>query len=108
MDLQIAVRTILAVVGTETTYTLAHAHLLLHLASGRLVQEIHLGEDIDVGELQRHHGGEGRHDSGEELGRLHEELGIEKEHSTETEVPLLELVDELPHCRDVCVELDLT
>lgn len=73
-----------------------------------LAEEVQLGHDVDMGKLQVDHGGQCCHHAGHKLGRLQQELGIQEEDATQPEVPVLQLVGQLPHDGDVCVQLNLT
>ena len=61
----------------------------LNVFLGLLIQEIHLGENINVGQLQCHHGGESYQDTREVLADIDEKLGVEQEDAAEPKIPLL-------------------
>lgn len=42
------------------------------------------------------------------LKRLHHELGVHQKDPTHPKLPLLELLHQLPHYREVCVKFNLT
>ena len=59
-------------------------------------------------QLQGDHGGVGNHHPGDELGGVDQELRVEQEDGAKVEVPRFESVDDLPHDRNVRVQLNLT
>ena len=54
---------------------------------GRRAEQVHLAEDVDVGDLQVDHGAEGDGAARDELGPVHHEVGVDQEHGAHAEVP---------------------
>ena len=61
-----------------------------------------------MGQLQSNHGRQRCHDSSKELGSFNEKLRVQEKDATQAEIPSLQLVHDLPHNGDVCVQLNLT
>ena len=59
-------------------------------------------------QLQGDHGGEGYHHPGDKFGGVDQKLRVEQEDGAKVEVARFESVDDLPHDRNVCVQLNLT
>ena len=64
----------------------------LQLLLGRLVEQVQLRNDVEMGNLKVDHSGQGRQNAGHKLGRLDHELRIEQEHTTDVEVPIVQLL----------------
>lgn len=72
-----------------------------------VLEEVHFGEDVEVRQLERDHGGERLEAAGDELGRVGDKVAVEAEDGADIPAVVLHKVHEGAQHRDVREELDL-
>ena len=72
-----------------------------------ILEQVHLGEDVQVGQLERHHGRERLEAARDELGRVGDEVAVEAKDGTDVPAVVLHEVHKRAQHGDVREELDL-